>query len=551
MMKTTTTTRELNECMYKITSKKNLKFIQQFIQPELKVDLEELEGLEISQSFINQIKKVDFKSKEVLDQLNSSYIFPLSIDELLPEEVVASHPEGLSELPIDIIEAFDALMLDIGRQAIGYGFSESGRVHFNHKHFAECVMNFYSLVVDKKDPELLLVYNIDKGYWEDASQPLHRLIIEIAHASGANTEDSWTVHIEKSILDILKRKVRLIDSTNFNKTYFPLGNCSLNSNTGKLVEHSPDHLATLGSSINYIEGAGCPVFKRFLKELFEDADTIDFIQEWFGYTLSNSNKANAFMIGVGSGANGKSTLFDVLAQLVGIQNVASAPLSNFNSEFGLEPLIGRKLNLATESDVDAFKTGKLKALTAGEDISVNRKNKQEITITLPTKLVFLMNELPLLSDGSFGYARRLFILPFEKTFLAHEQDKDLPKKLNDELEGILLWSLEGLNRLLKNNYNFTVSSAMKSEKDKYFGVGNPVARFIEECVTAQPGNVLDSRDLLNAYNIWMMGEGLPFKGTDSPQKFWGLFKEAMDVELIEYIRGKSNGRTVVRDIAMK
>lgn len=551
MMKTTTTTRELNECMYKITSKKNLKFIQQFIQPELKIDLEELEGLEISQSFINQIKKVDFKSKEVLDQLNSSYIFPLSIDELLPEEVVASHPGGLSELPIDIIEAFDALMLDIGRQAIGYGFSESGRVHFNHKHFAECVMNFYSLVVDKKDPELLLVYNIEKGYWEDASQPLHRLIIEMAHASGANTEDSWTVHIEKSILDILKRKVRLIDSTNFNKTYFPLGNCSLNSSTGKLVEHSPDHLATLGSSINYIEDAGSPVFKQFLKELFEDAHTIDFIQEWFGYTLSNSNKANAFLIGVGSGANGKSTLFDVLAQLVGIQNVASAPLSNFNSEFGLEPLIGRKLNLATESDVEAFKTGKLKALTAGEDISVNRKNKQEITVTLPTKLVFLMNELPLLSDGSFGYARRLLILPFEKTFLAHEQDKDLPKKLTDELEGILLWSLEGLNRLLKNNYNFTVSSAMQSEKDKYFGVGNPVARFIEECVTAQPGNVLDSRDLLNAYNVWMMDEALPFKGTDSPQKFWGLFKEAMDVELIEYTRGKSNGRTVVRDITLK
>lgn len=537
--------------MYKLKNSKNLKFIRQFIQPELKIDLAGLETLENYKNFIDEIRKVDFKSKEVLEQLSSAYITPLSIGELLPEEVMAFDPGGLSDVPTEIVETFDALMLDVGREFIGHEMSQSGRIHFNHKHFAEWVMNFYSLVVDKKDPESLLVYNTESGYWEDASQPLHRLIIEIAHACGANTEDSWTIHIEKSILDILKRKVRLIDPTNFNKIYFPLGNCSLDSSTGELVEHSPDHLATLGSPVNYSQDARCPIFKRFLTELFEDPYTIDFIQEWFGYTLSNSHKANAFLIGVGSGANGKSTLFDVLAQLVGIQNVASAPLSNFNSEFGLEPLIGRKLNLATESDVDAFKTGKLKALTAGEDISVNRKNKQEITVTLPTKLVFLMNELPLLSDGSFGYARRLLILPFEKTFLAHEQDKDLPKKLTDELEGILLWALEGLNRLLKNNYNFTVSSAMQSEKDKYFGVGNPVARFIEECVTAQPGNVLDSRDLLNAYNIWMVGEGLPFKGTDSPQKFWGLFKEAMDVELIEYTRGKSNGRTVVRDIALR
>src|SRR5699024_1612213 len=200
------------------------------------------------------------------------------------------------------------------------------------------------------------------------------------------------------------------------------------------------------------------------------------------------------------------TLFDVLAQLVGIQNVSSAPLSNFNSEFGLEPLIGKKLNLATESDVDAFKTGKLKALTAGEDISVNRKNKQEVTITLPTKLVFLMNALPLLNDDSFGFERRLMILPFDKTFLPHEQDKELPKKLNNELEGILVWALEGLRRLLQNNYNFTVSNTMQKEKEKYFGIGNPIVKFIGECIIAKPAHVMDSTEFINASKIWMTSQ---------------------------------------------
>src|SRR5690625_1825747 len=410
-------------------------------------------------------------------------------------------------------------------------------------------MAFYPLVVDRNDPEALLVYNNEKGYWEDATQPLHRLIIEIAHAAGGNVEDTWTSNLESSIIDILKRKVGFVQPASYN-IHFPLGNDTLNYITGDMMKHAHSHLSTFGSSINYNPNADCPVFKEFLTDLFDD-ETIKFVQEWLGYTLSCSHKANAFLIGVGAGANGKSTLFDVLAQLVGIQNVASVPLSNFNSEFGLEPLIGKKLNLATESDVDAFKTGKLKALTAGEEISINRKNKMEITTKLPTKLVFLMNELPLLSDDSFGFERRLLILPFDKTFLPHEQDKDLPKKLTNELEGILAWALDGLKRLIAKNYNFTVSESMQHAKELYFGVGNPIQKFVEECVIAKPSNVLDARDLMNAYSIWMTNNEFPFKGTNTPQKFWKLFKEAMDVKLIEFSRGKSNGRTVVRDIALK
>src|SRR5690625_3437160 len=101
------------------------------------------------------------------------------------------------------------------------------------------------------------------------------------------------------------------------------------------------------------------------------------------------------------------------------------------------------LNIAIESDVDVCTSGQFKTLTGCEDIYINRKNKIYITTKIPTKLVFLMNELPLLSDDSYGFERRLLILPFDKTFTESEQDKDLPKKLSNELEGILNWSSEG------------------------------------------------------------------------------------------------------------
>jgi len=537
------------EKLFKIQNKKNLHFVRQFIKEGIEIKLEKHKRAELLDEFVSSVNKANLTSIDVLNQLNETCLVPICMSSLLEGEEVHFNSNGNRAVPEMVEDIFHELILEVSRIEIEYNLSDSGRITFNKKTFAEFVMAFYPLVVDRNDPEALLVYNNEKGYWEDATQPLHRLIIEIAHAAGGNVEDTWTSNLESSIIDILKRKVGFVQPASFN-SHFPLGNYTLNSITGDMMKHAQSHLSTFGSSINYNPNADCPVFKEFLTDLFDD-ETIKFVQEWLGYTLSCSHKANAFLIGVGAGANGKSTLFDVLAQLVGIENVSSAPLSNFNSEFGLEPLIGKKLNLATESDVDAFKTGKLKALTAGEDISINRKNKMEITTKLPTKLVFLMNELPLLSDDSFGFERRLLILPFDKTFTEAEQDKDLPKKLSSELEGILNWSLEGLKRLIANNYSFTVSKPMQDAKELYLGVGNPIEKFVKECVVSEPANVLQAKDLIHAYMNWMTRNGLPFKGTDSPQKFWKMFREAMDLELIHFSRGKSNGVTVVRDIALK
>ena len=303
--------------------------------------------------------------------------------------------------------AFQALMLEAARKVMSAELSEERKLWVNRKLMAERIMQLYSLRINQKDPEIILIYNHTNGRWEEGKIAISRLIIELTHYLGTNVVDSWTANLEKAIVDILLRKVEMIDPSEFNRTYYPFDNVTLDTATADIVEHSPCYLTTMGSNVSYESTAECPVFETFLTQVFEDEDTVKFVQEWFGYTLYSGHKANSLLIGVGSGANGKSTLFDILAQLVGISNVSSVPLSNFNSEFGLEPLIGMKLNLATESDADAFKTGKLKALTAGEAISVNRKNKTEITIILPTKFVFLVNELPILSDSSLGFERRL------------------------------------------------------------------------------------------------------------------------------------------------
>lgn len=535
-------------------NKENAQLIRQYLNQDILFEdcSIALDAFPAYERFDGEFRKVPTdRQSNVLAQLMVGYELHPAMKTILKKYEPSENVEFDSGMDEDLQGVFHLLMLEIARTIMSATLSEERKLRFNRKLLAERIMQLYALRINHKDPEIILIYNRTNGRWEDGKIAVSRLIIEIAHYLGDNGVDSWTANLERSVIDILLRKVEMIDPTRFNQTYYPFSNVTLDTMKASVMEHSPDYLATMGSDVSYRPDAGCPVFEMFLSQVFESGDTVQFVQEWFGYTLYSGHKANSLLIGVGSGANGKSTLFDVLAQLVGLAYVASVPLSNFNSEFGLEPLIGMKLNLATESDADAFKTGKLKALTAGEAISVNRKNKPEITMILPTKFVFLVNELPILSDSSLGFERRLLILPFNQTFTPDEQDKDLSKKLTAELQGILNWTMAGLQRLMDNDFQFTRSRAMEQAKESYFGIGNPVERFIKEKVIKEPNNKIESTEFMNAYRLWMIGKGYPYKGTDSPQVFWRMFDEAARKELIEYQRKKSNGKNIVLDIALK
>lgn len=540
--------------MILIENKENASLIRQYINQD--VLFEDcriiLKDLSIFNIFNEQMLKITKeKQRVVLANLMSGYDLLPAMKRILNEYDLEGDKDENLFIPNRLILAFKELMLEVTRKVMSAKFSEEKKLLVNRKLMAERIMEMYNLRISKKDPDVILIYSHGKGRWENGRIPIHRLIIELTHYLGGNFTDSWNTNLERSIVDILLRKVEIIDPKKFNGVYYPFSNVTLNTEMATIVPHSPLYLTTMGSDIFYEPDATCPVFEKFLYQVFEEKETIEFVQEWFGYTLFHGHKANSLLIGVGSGANGKSTLFDILAQLVGISNVSSVPLSNFNTEFGLEPLLDMKLNLATESDSDGFKTGKLKALTAGEAISINRKNKPEITMTLPIKLVFLLNQLPMLSDNSFGFERRLIILPFNRTFTPDKQDKDLSKKLTAEFQGILNWAVVGLKRLNDKDFRFTTSKAMIKAKESYFGVGNPVERFVQEKIIKQPNNRIASNDLLNSYRLWMAVKQYPYKGTDSPQSFWRLFDEATRKNLIQYDRRKSNGKNIIHDIAIK
>ena len=68
---------------------------------------------------------------------------------------------------------------------------------------------------------------------------------------------------------------------------------------------------------------------EFLHQLFDgDLESLDLLQEWFGYCLTGDTSQQKMLLIVGPKRSGKGTLARVLAKLIGAGNVCGPTTSS-------------------------------------------------------------------------------------------------------------------------------------------------------------------------------------------------------------------------------
>ena len=104
-------------------------------------------------------------------------------------------------------------------------------------------------------------------------------------------------------------------------------------------------------------------------------------------------------------------------------------------------------------------TGYLKTLiTASSPIDVEAKNKQSELITLYTRVIWFGNgSLKALHDHSEGFSRRFIIIRVKPKPKDRIDDPHLTEKILFEKDEIFRWMLQGLQRLIANDFKFTIS----------------------------------------------------------------------------------------------
>jgi putative DNA primase/helicase len=285
------------------------------------------------------------------------------------------------------------------------------------------------------------------------------------------------------------------------------GTFEISKDGQRLREFNAKDFLTYQLPFEYDEMATCPVFQKYLNEVLPEKELQHIVAEFFGYIFTKGLKMEKAMLLYGSGANGKSVLFDIMNALLGNENISNFSLSNLLEEHNRALIAYKLLNYGSE--INATRTrDEFKNLVSTEPIQARLKYGNSFTMENYAKLAFNCNELPKDFDHSNAYFRRLLIIPFRITIPESKQDKTLANKIiKMELAGVFNWIIDGLKRLLKTE-QFTESQIAKDTLETYRRDSDSVACFIAE--NSYKPSVKDYvllKDLYAGYRAFCLDDG--------------------------------------------
>lgn len=246
----------------------------------------------------------------------------------------------------------------------------------------------------------------------------------------------------------------------------------------------------------YLPEAKCPKFMRFLDEVLPDKRSRDILQMFLGLGLVQTSEAfdkttggprgtvELCLVLLGSGANGKSVLFNIMCALFGKQHITSVDYETMTAE-GDEGMRGRAtirsalFNWSSDSDAKKFaqkNTHIFKRIISGEPFQYRLLGQDIMESHSCPYLIFSLNSLPSnISDNSRGMLRRLQFVNFDITIPRYQQNPNLAYEIiQTDLPGIFNWVLRGARELRRRKFQFPPSDASLKAKVRALMPTNPV-----------------------------------------------------------------------------
>lgn len=261
--------------------------------------------------------------------------------------------------------------------------------------------------------------------------------------------------------------------------------------------------------ISYVPEAPAPTcWLQFLNELLYEED-IPALQEYIGYCLLPVTKAQKMLLMVGKGGEGKSRIGLILRELFGNSMYTGSLQKVETNRFARADLEYKLLLVDDDMKTEALpQTNNIKTLVTLEDkIDIERKGQQSVQGTLYVRFACFGNgSLHALYDKSNGFYRRQLLLTTKEKPVGRVDDPFLIDKMRNEKEGILLWALEGLHRLIQNNYQFTISERTAANLKEAMEQGNNILGFLksEGYFEIRQGAKCKSTDFYKVYERWCL-----------------------------------------------
>lgn len=248
-------------------------------------------------------------------------------------------------------------------------------------------------------------------------------------------------------------------------------------------------LITHTAAVPFEAEAECPMFRAFLSRVLPDDEVRTFVQRWFGYCLTGYASEQLLALFYGRGANGKSTLLNIVRGVLGdyaaTLQFASLTHDPFKRGGDATPdtvrLPGRRMVMASEPEVGTeLSESTIKEQTGGEPIAVRPLFGAQFEFLPTHKLVLSFNNKPKVKANDDGTWRRLAMVHFGVQIPPGERDKLLAERIiAQEAAGVLNWMIDGF--YLWREQGLAVPEAVQKETEEYRASGDPLRDFLTSC----------------------------------------------------------------------
>lgn len=294
----------------------------------------------------------------------------------------------------------------------------------------------------------------------------------------------------------------------------PAGTIDLREGIGSLRSHDPlDYLTKITTASPSDEGMDD--WENQLDRTFlGNTETIEYAQQSLGESIFGRVENEKLSIAYGAGRNGKSTVFNSCAAILGsYAGTISADVLTAGCKRNPKPEIaelkGKRFLIAGELEEGVrLSTSIVKQLCSTDRIKGEKKYKDPFDFIPTHSIVLYTNHLPKVSAMDDGIWRRLEVIPFNAKFEGKNDIKNYTQHLIQHSGGyILKWMIEGARVAYEKGFDIEKPAEVKAAIVKYKADCDWFSHFLEECCEVDPAYEEKSGDFYAAYRSYCARTG--------------------------------------------
>ena len=352
---------------------------------------------------------------------------------------------------------------------------------FSPVPYAESLQKEYTFLYDKY--KRFWRYDPKNGIWREDAEDFIKSNLRNELLGEEQQRNQYTTEVVSYIRDISWTDE---NTTELDINFIPFQNCIYDIEKDEFVDFSPKYFVTNKIPVKIDSNiTDCDVIDGF----FEDCvgkELKSILYDLCAYCLFRYQPYQKMFFLFGAGANGKSTFLELLREFVGVDNVSSvSPHELINNRFSIGGMWNKYANVSSDISYDVLRNvNKLKEITGGDTVYVERKYQDPFPAKVYAKQIFSTNQLPIVNDKTLAWYRRIYLIQFPRIIEEKMLDPMLLQKLTTEnqLNGLAWQCIKRLREMKKRNYRFEKDIDIEKMKEMYEDLSNPLHKFLRENV---------------------------------------------------------------------